>query len=56
MYFCHSTEIWRDYPELVAGALLAKGITKEATAGDQVAKYKAVPNLDWQRAQGHLVD
>lgn len=42
MYFCHSTEIWRDYPELVPGVLLAEGITKAASTHDQVAKYEAI--------------
>jgi DNA/RNA-binding domain of Phe-tRNA-synthetase-like protein len=42
MYFCHSTEIWRDYPELVPGVLLVEGITREAAIGEQVAKFEAI--------------
>lgn len=42
MYFQHSTEIWRDFPALVPGALLAGGITGDASVGDQVAKYDAI--------------
>jgi DNA/RNA-binding domain of Phe-tRNA-synthetase-like protein len=42
MYFCHSSEIWRDYPELVPGVLLADGITKDAAVGSQTAKFNAI--------------
>src|SRR5262245_22605406 len=42
MYFCHSMEIWRDYPELVPGVILADGITKEATTREQAAKFDAI--------------
>lgn len=42
MYFCHSMEIWRDYPELVPGVILADGITREATTREQAAKFDAI--------------
>jgi DNA/RNA-binding domain of Phe-tRNA-synthetase-like protein len=40
--FEHSGEIWRDFPELVAGAVFADGITPYAAAGDSVAKSTAI--------------
>jgi len=42
MQFQHSAEIWRDFPELVAGVVFADGITPDAAAGDSVAKFTAV--------------
>jgi DNA/RNA-binding domain of Phe-tRNA-synthetase-like protein len=42
MQFQHSAEIWRDFPELVAGAVFADGITPDAAAGDRVAKFTAI--------------
>ena len=42
MYFCHSTEIWRDYPELVPGVLLIEGITKNISVGHQTAKFYTI--------------
>jgi DNA/RNA-binding domain of Phe-tRNA-synthetase-like protein len=42
MEFEHSGEIWRDYPELVAGVVYADGITPDAAAGDGVAKFTAI--------------
>jgi DNA/RNA-binding domain of Phe-tRNA-synthetase-like protein len=42
MYFCHSSEIWRDYPELVPGVLLVEGITKNTSAAYQTAKYNRI--------------
>jgi DNA/RNA-binding domain of Phe-tRNA-synthetase-like protein len=42
MDFQHSSEIWRDFPELVAGVVFAEGITTDVTAGDRVAKFTAV--------------
>lgn len=41
MYFEHSAEIWSDYPELAAGAIFAAGITGEASADQQVARFTA---------------
>lgn len=42
MYFCHSGEIWRDYPELVPGVLWAEGITKDRSTESQTAKFNAI--------------
>jgi DNA/RNA-binding domain of Phe-tRNA-synthetase-like protein len=42
MYFQHSREIWRDFPELVPGVLFADGITKGVTVGRQVARFNAI--------------
>jgi DNA/RNA-binding domain of Phe-tRNA-synthetase-like protein len=41
MDFQHSGEIWRDFPELVPGIVLADGITDDVAAGDRVAKLTA---------------
>jgi len=40
MYFRHSGEIWRDFPELVAGALFVEGISKDASVDPQLAAYE----------------
>lgn len=42
MHFQHSGEIWRDFPELVPGALFAAGITPDAQVGDRAAKFTAI--------------
>lgn len=42
MYFCHSSDIWRDYPELVPGVLLAEPITRDASVSPQIDKFYAV--------------
>ncbi|WP_113704752.1 B3/4 domain-containing protein [Nonomuraea lactucae] len=42
MRFQHSSEIWRDFPELVPGVLFADGITPEASVDDRVAEFGAV--------------
>jgi DNA/RNA-binding domain of Phe-tRNA-synthetase-like protein len=42
MYFCHSSGIWRDYPELVPGVLFAEPITRDASVSPQLAKFYAV--------------
>lgn len=44
MDFQHSGEIWRDFPELVAGVMFADGITPDVAAGDRVAKFTAIAN------------
>ena len=41
MYFRHASEIWRDYPELVPGVLVAHGITGEASAASQITRFNA---------------
>jgi len=42
MYFRHSEEIWRDFPELIPGVLFAEGITKEASVASQVSRFNAI--------------
>jgi DNA/RNA-binding domain of Phe-tRNA-synthetase-like protein len=42
MEFEHSGEIWRDFPELVAGVVFAGGITPDAPADDSVARFTAI--------------
>lgn len=42
MYFCHSSEIWRSYPELAAGVVLAKSITPTGSVAAQIAKFHTV--------------
>ena len=42
MDFQHSAEIWRDFPELVAGAVFADGITHDVAAGDRAARFTAI--------------
>jgi DNA/RNA-binding domain of Phe-tRNA-synthetase-like protein len=41
MYFQHSSDIWADYPDLVAGAVLASGISLDADVAAQVARFTA---------------
>jgi len=42
MDFQHSGEIWRDFPELVAGVVFADGITPDAAADDRIAEFTAI--------------
>ncbi|MGI8404767.1 MAG: B3/B4 domain-containing protein [Thermomicrobiales bacterium] len=42
MYFQHSREIWRDFPELVPGLLAAGVITRDVSVIPQVAKFDAI--------------
>jgi DNA/RNA-binding domain of Phe-tRNA-synthetase-like protein len=42
MYFQHSSEIWRDFPELVPGVILAEGITKDVPVDARIAKFTAI--------------
>ena len=42
MHFQHSSEIWRDYPELVPGVLFAEGIHKDVSVGPRVAKFNQI--------------
>jgi DNA/RNA-binding domain of Phe-tRNA-synthetase-like protein len=45
MLFCHSTELRDDFPELVAGVLLADGITNSAPVDVPVADFSAVAGV-----------
>ncbi|MFA1546075.1 B3/4 domain-containing protein [Actinomadura chokoriensis] len=42
MYFQHSDEIWSEHPELVAGALVATGITADAVVEPRVEAFTTV--------------
>ncbi len=42
MYFQHSPEIWRDFPELVPGVLVAQGITGDVAVGERVAEFSGI--------------
>jgi DNA/RNA-binding domain of Phe-tRNA-synthetase-like protein len=42
MDFRHSGEIWRDFPQLVAGVAFATGISPDAAADDSVARFTAI--------------
>jgi DNA/RNA-binding domain of Phe-tRNA-synthetase-like protein len=42
MYFCHSSEIWRDFPELVAGALFVERVSKSGSVDPRIATYKEI--------------
>ena len=42
MHFCHSSEIWDDYPELVPGVLAADHITAGVSALPRVATFAAI--------------
>jgi len=42
MYFEHSGEIWRDFPQLVPGVLFAEGITAGISAESRAATFTAV--------------
>lgn len=42
MYFEHSPAIWSDYPELVAGAIFASGISGDARVDPLIATFTAV--------------
>lgn len=55
MYFQHSEQIWRDYPELVPGVLIADGISARADVDDAITRYYAIARsrLDG-RAEGEL--
>lgn len=42
MYFQHSSDIWRDFPMLVPGALFVEGITRDRGVDEQIATYTAM--------------
>jgi DNA/RNA-binding domain of Phe-tRNA-synthetase-like protein len=42
VHFQHASEIWRDFPELAAGALVADGVTGDVPVDAPVAKFSAV--------------
>jgi DNA/RNA-binding domain of Phe-tRNA-synthetase-like protein len=42
VYFCHSPEIWRDFPDLVAGVLSTEGIAYSTLVNPQMLKYASI--------------
>lgn len=42
MDFRHSSEIWRDFPELVPGVLFAEGITRDVCVDSRVAPFNSI--------------
>jgi DNA/RNA-binding domain of Phe-tRNA-synthetase-like protein len=42
VHFQHSSEIWRDFPELVPGVLAVEGITSDISVGDRVGRFNAI--------------
>lgn len=42
MRFRHSSDLWRDFPELVPGVLVAEGVTADASVDIQVARFNAI--------------
>jgi DNA/RNA-binding domain of Phe-tRNA-synthetase-like protein len=45
MHFCHSSEIWNNFPELVAGVLFVRGISKDASVARQIATFSGIAEL-----------
>ncbi|MFI9843235.1 B3/4 domain-containing protein [Nonomuraea sp. NPDC051941] len=39
MRFQHSSDIWRDFPELVPGVLVAPGVSADVSVDDQVSRF-----------------
>ncbi|QRY66801.1 hypothetical protein JVX98_20710 [Ensifer sp. PDNC004] len=44
MHFQHVDDIWRDFPELSAGALFIDGISGGVSVGDHVRQFQAIAN------------
>ncbi len=42
MYFRHSPDIWRDFPELVPGVVVASGIHNDVSVDEQIARLGAI--------------
>src|SRR5438132_769872 len=41
MHFCHSSEIWNDYPELVPGVIAAEDVTHDGSLRPRLATFNA---------------
>ena len=55
MHFCHSSEIWSDFPELVPGVLAADGITADASVAPRLASLTAIADERLaSRSEGEL--
>lgn len=42
MHFQHADDIWRDFPELYAGALFIDNVRSDVSAEDQVRRFQAI--------------
>jgi DNA/RNA-binding domain of Phe-tRNA-synthetase-like protein len=42
MHFQHSSDLWRDFPDLVPGVLFADGLTKNVDVYSRIAAHTAV--------------
>jgi DNA/RNA-binding domain of Phe-tRNA-synthetase-like protein len=42
MYFQHAPDIWRDFPELAAGVVVADGIHPDVNVEDRIATYTGI--------------
>src|SRR5438132_9144611 len=42
MYFCHSSALWSDFPELVPGVLAVERISADAFVADRIARFTAI--------------
>lgn len=49
MHFCHSSDLWSEFPELAAGVLHVKGIHRDVSVANHVAQFEAI-------AQARLAD
>jgi DNA/RNA-binding domain of Phe-tRNA-synthetase-like protein len=55
VHFCHSSEIWNDYPQLIPGVLAVEQITADVSVQTQVAKLIATAKSRLAaRAEGEL--
>ena len=55
MHFEHSGEIWRDFPQLVPGALYAEGITHDVPVGPRAGTFIATARSRLaERPEGEL--
>ena len=44
MHFQHADDIWRDFPELSAGALFIDGVCSDISVEDDVRRFHAIAN------------
>lgn len=57
MHFQHSDSIWRDFPELAAGALHVEGIHGDVSVTDAVSRFQAIARGALAtRAEGELAE
>ncbi len=57
MHFQHSDSIWRDFPELAAGALHVEGVRSDVSVADAVDRFQAIASTALAtRPEGELVE